>query len=510
MTKETDQEQVRLLALRREGLLDSEAEPIFDGLVRVAARICRVPISLVSLVDDNRQWFKAACGLEQGTQTPREHAFCAHAIRQPEAIFEVPNTLADDRFATNPLVTGEPHIRSYAGIAIKSHDGFALGTLCVIDQVPRQLTQPQRDTLIELARVVEQAIHQRGLQQAAEKRLSDVYVETPALLYLLNAKGEITEISDLWLEHFGFSHEQVLGRNAREFMSDKAKEAFLAIRERLWEQGGCRDMPSQFITAAGVVRDVLISASIERDFLGNPVQVKCVLVDVTQQLQLQKDLEQQARIDSMTGIANRAWFFTRLKVEVDRARRHMRPLSVVMFDADRFKNINDSYGHQAGDRALVVIANQALKHGRVSDEIGRIGGEEFAMLLPETGLKGAERVAERLRAAIDELDPEDHDLPCRLTVSVGVIEFDPETSAEDTFKQVDAAMYAAKQNGRNRVALWRDDAITVHGFLLGSQEVTSALPSMREFAEGQTHSINTRSGKIRSALQKDVVSDFTI
>src|ERR1700744_5750994 len=147
-----ENEKQRLEALQRLELLDTDPEPEFDELVNLAAAICGTPISLVTLLDERRQWFKAAIGMDIA-ETPREIAFCSHAIRQPD-MFLVADAAVDPRFADNPLVTGDPHIRFYAGVPISSPDGFALGTLCVIDNKPRQLTQLQMDMLTMLARQV--------------------------------------------------------------------------------------------------------------------------------------------------------------------------------------------------------------------------------------------------------------------------------------------------------------------------------------------------------------------
>ena len=146
-------EERRLDALARLQILDTPSEQAFDDLTELAARWLDTPIALVSMVDDQRQWFKSRVGLAVN-QTPRELAFCAHAIQAHE-LFEVPDAALDDRFSDNPLVTSEPHIRFYAGMPIASPEGELVGTLCVIDRVPRQLSVSQQDTLRRLARIAE-------------------------------------------------------------------------------------------------------------------------------------------------------------------------------------------------------------------------------------------------------------------------------------------------------------------------------------------------------------------
>lgn len=142
----------RLAALRHYEILDTDPEQAFDDLTLLASFICGTPMSLVSLIDEDRQWYKSKVGLE-GQETPRELAFCAHAIMGRE-IFEVPNAMLDARFADNPLVTGDPSIRFYAGSPLVNEEGRALGTLCVIDSVPRELSDEQREALDALGRQV--------------------------------------------------------------------------------------------------------------------------------------------------------------------------------------------------------------------------------------------------------------------------------------------------------------------------------------------------------------------
>ena len=153
-------ESARLAALLRLEILDTDPEAGFDDLVRAAAQVCGVPISLVSLVDDRRQWFKARVGLD-ATQTPRDIAFCAHAIEGDAEIMEVPDATKDPRFAQSPLVVGRPDIRFYAGAKLTTSDGHALGTLCVIDRQARNLLPWQRDVLATLGRQVVRLIEVR-------------------------------------------------------------------------------------------------------------------------------------------------------------------------------------------------------------------------------------------------------------------------------------------------------------------------------------------------------------
>jgi len=144
-------EAARVRALHKYAILDTEPEQTFDDLVLLASFICNTPIALISLVDEDRQWFKAKVGVSV-SETPRDIAICATAIQQPD-VFVVPDTLNDDRFRDNPLVRSEPNVRFYAGAPLIDEDGHALGTLCVIDRIPREFAPDQQVALKALSRL---------------------------------------------------------------------------------------------------------------------------------------------------------------------------------------------------------------------------------------------------------------------------------------------------------------------------------------------------------------------
>ena len=166
-----DNEAQRLAALREYRILDTAAEQSYDDITALAAYLCDVPITMVSLVDESRQWFKSKLGLNQ-RETPRDVAFCAHAILQSEPLI-VRDALKDIRFADSALVTRSPHIRFYAGFPLASPEGFALGTLCAIDRKPRQLSAEQKRAMQALSRQVMALLELRrvsaGLAEALEK-----------------------------------------------------------------------------------------------------------------------------------------------------------------------------------------------------------------------------------------------------------------------------------------------------------------------------------------------------
>ncbi|WP_455203645.1 PAS domain S-box protein [Kaarinaea lacus] len=171
-----DNESERLKALRQMQVLDTPVEERFDRLTRLAKDLFQVPIALISLVDEQRQWFKSKQGL-QACETPRDISFCGHAILSQQ-ILHVPNALEDDRFADNPLVTGAPHIRFYAGAPLSTVEGFRIGTLCIIDDKPRTMSDDDLRNLRDLADCVQEELNRSRIQYSASKSSHNNVTET--------------------------------------------------------------------------------------------------------------------------------------------------------------------------------------------------------------------------------------------------------------------------------------------------------------------------------------------
>lgn len=213
-------EKERLAELVSYQILDTDLEQSFDDLTKIAAYICQSPISLVSLIDEDRQWFKSRHGLDV-SETPRDLAYCAHAIHEPQDILEVPDAFEDERFHDNPLATGEPHVRFYAGAPLISSNGYALGTLCVIDHEPKKLDEDQKEALWALSRQVTAQLElrktNRHLQESkiekdnAEKTFQDRIERIGDMVFELNIEGFFIYVNPALVRESGFSEEELLG-----------------------------------------------------------------------------------------------------------------------------------------------------------------------------------------------------------------------------------------------------------------------------------------------------------
>lgn len=232
-----EHEQRRQSALLRFHILDTPREQSFDDLAQLARLSCNAPIALITLIDEHRQWFKSCLGME-GSGTPRDLAFCAHAILRPESLLIVEDARLDTRFADHPAVTGEPYIRFYAGAPLVTDEGDALGTLCVVDTEPRQLSQLQADTLTLLARQVMQLLQLRAtnelVHQYAEnfRNLAD---SVPVLIAQLDQAGRYVFGNSKYREWFGIEVNDLLGKTQREAFNNDYVTRTQALLQRCYQ-----------------------------------------------------------------------------------------------------------------------------------------------------------------------------------------------------------------------------------------------------------------------------------
>ncbi|MGO8086119.1 diguanylate cyclase [Rhizobium leguminosarum] len=313
----------RLAVLQQLDILDTPRDEGFERIVRLIKEIYSIDIGIVSLIDAHRQWYKACSGLA-GDEVSREDTFCRYVVDCEKPVV-VQDASKDPRFSQHPAVTGENHIRFYAGVPLKTKAGHMIGTVCAIDRRPRSF--------------------------------------------------------------------------------------------------GNRDL--------GILEE-LAGAAMDRI-----------------------ELMQSAAIDSLTEAMTRRAFKQEADQLISLALRHKHDLSCIVFDIDHFKKVNDTHGHAAGDEVLKAVASTCKATLRAGDLFGRLGGEEFAVILPHVDREGAAAVAEKLRASIaSETIRGDHGA-LSVTASFGTSALSIVSKEIETLlAQADAAMYQAKHGGRNRCVSW--------------------------------------------------------
>ena len=306
-------EQARLETLRSLKILDTLPEERFDRLTRLAKRMFGMPIALVGLVDENREWFKSCIGLGDASEASRDVTFCAHAILGSEA-FIIPDTLEDPRFADHPAVLNDPNIRFYAGCPL-TVNGYRLGTLCISDMTPRSFGKEDIEALQDLASMVE-----RELAAA-----------------------------------------------------------------------------------------------------------------------------QLATLDELTNISNRRGFMVLAQYSLNYCVRHKILAALIFIDLDKFRLINDNFGHAEGDAALIAFAAQMKSAFRDSDIFARLGGDEFVALLTSTSKQQAEYIIERFSHSLKKYNQEAN-RGYDVSFSYGIVEFNPEKhcAIEGLLAVGDSLMYEEK------------------------------------------------------------------
>ncbi len=276
-------ESERLRSLRALNILDTLPEEEFDALVNTAAIICQVPISAISLVDTDRQWFKSVVGLPGVTETARNLAFCAYTILE-DGILEVPDAQQDPRFVDNLLVTADPKIRFYAGAPLRLSDGTHVGALCVIDRQPRQLEPYQRDALKHLSRAISIALESRRASQElilSQDRLLRHFDMAPVMMHSIDPEGVLVSVNARWLTTLGYSREEVLGKYSRDFLTAESHQrAIQDILPQFYSTGRCDNVPYQMVCKSGKIIDVLLSGTFEKDQNGKYYSV-AVMENIT-------------------------------------------------------------------------------------------------------------------------------------------------------------------------------------------------------------------------------------
>ncbi len=347
----------RLVALRSLGVLDTPPEERFDRITRLAAAMLEMPIALVSLVDENRQWFKSACGLD-AKQTSRDISFCGHAILNGD-VFIVPDAQADARFSDNPLVTGEPFIRFYAGRPLKNATGSAVGTLCVIDRKPRILTPTQLALLEDLACIAEHELNSH-LRDAAlrlsEERMKMAVEAAQIGIWDYDLESQSTLWDDTMFSLYGTRREDFSNPNeiwsSRMHPDDRAS-AEMALRAAI---AGDKDYPTEFrvIWPDSEIHTLQTHARLIRDASGKPMRLIGTNWDITEIKRRERNLAFLADLQKSFSLLHSSADIVHLASE--RITQHLQLNRCLLVEID-----------QAAGQAIVIhdelIANTFIMRG---------------------------------------------------------------------------------------------------------------------------------------------------
>lgn len=315
-------EQARVAALRALEVLDSAPEQDFDDLAALVAAICGTPMAAVGLVDSDRQWFKASQGLDVD-EIPRDLSFCAHAVDSPTEVLVVPDAEDDARFRDNPLVTGGPRIRFYAGAPLVTEQGHAVGALCVLDTVPRHLTPHQQRALEVLSRQAATLLQRRAAvhaarralraQQAAEARFAHLFAELPSGMAVVDASGTYVQVNRALAQMLGRPAEQIPGMHDSQLTLPADHDQEKAVAAGLVD--GDRDetvRQKRYLRPDGSVLHALVTTSVVRDPGGAAPQFLSQVQSIEDRRRAEHDLmETQSAHDGIITIdasgVVRAW-----------------------------------------------------------------------------------------------------------------------------------------------------------------------------------------------------------
>jgi len=393
-----DTEKERLASLRALELLDTPPSAMFDRITKLATVLFDSAISVISLVDHDRQWFLSRVGLEPA-QTAREQAFCAVTISE-NCVLDVPDASLDQRFSDNPMVTGAPFIRSYIGHPVRSPEGFLIGTLAVIDPRPSRFDGINREKLKVLAGVVEDllrahkhTIEMTGLAEQAQDKQGDlekanrIFVAAEKAARIGSWEIDLTTMDLTWSEGVYEMHGIPVGQDicvedAINAYAPEDREHVSALVDAALENGEPFEFEANLEAKDGNILRVQSRGECITGDEKNPDRLVGVIHDITEAHHAKTALQRAADYDRLTDLLNRNAFDRILGEKIKLQSATGEPLAVMLIDLDGFKAINDTFGHLVGDMVLQQMSDRLRKTVPEDVVIARWGGDEFVFILP--------------------------------------------------------------------------------------------------------------------------------
>jgi diguanylate cyclase (GGDEF)-like protein/PAS domain S-box-containing protein len=291
----------------------------------------------------------------------------------------------------------------------------------------------------------------------SEERYRNLFEESRDAIVITDGEGHFIELNGAALDLFGYSKEEIMDKNFGQLYADPTVGA--SFQHEMHEKGSVRGYEAKLLTKDKREMDCLLTVTAKRASDGSILRYQGIIRDITEQKRMHEALRESERrykelsiTDDLTGLYNVRHFYAQLKSEADRASRYHRPLSLLMMDLDNFKNYNDTYGHLEGDKVLAGLGAMIRNNTRRTDSAYRYGGEEFAVILPETPARYASVIAERLRMksknqAFCPVQGE----KAQITVSIGISEYVPGEEISEFIKRADRGMYLAKEQGKDQI-----------------------------------------------------------
>lgn len=447
---ETEEE--RLKALSKYGLRGERPLPSLDPVVRIAARMFNMPVAAVNMIGSDHVFFAASTGVDGDVDMRRDASFCAHAITQDE-VMVVPDATEDVRFHDNPLVTGSIGLRFYAGAPLRSPDGHALGALCIIDKRPRHdFSLEDQTRLRELAKMAADRLELRRIEMSAEqaKGSFEEYAQrSPTAVVWFNEDGMVLAWNDAAAALHGYRVDEGSGRPFETLVRAEHRASLHALIARVAAAGSV-DGLSVPEGIHGVRKDgsefpLGLSFFCWRE--NGHLMLNAHLHDMSGTRRQGDERDGTSQTDALTGLATRAQLYRRTEDTLARDGK----AAVLMMDLGGLKDINDTLGHEVGDAVLRETARRLEHIAPAEATVARIGGDEFALLLPGVTDPGAASVCARKAIARITEPVLLHGHHVRVGASCGLA-LAPMHAQEalELIGDADLALFQAKRHGRGQ------------------------------------------------------------